>query len=128
MNRRLCSKCGLDYNLIFHRPASPDTCDVCGGALVGRSDDNAEAVEARLRDYHTKTAPILELFRRKELVVNVDGDRPTADIQAEIREKLGLVSHADAAANGKQPFGHWHIGSEGAIDTSPRRQRGNRTE
>ena len=35
MNRRLCSKCGLDYNLIFHRPASADTCDVCGGAWWG---------------------------------------------------------------------------------------------
>src|SRR5450755_698765 len=33
MNRRLCGKCGLDYNLIFHRPASPDRCDVCGGSL-----------------------------------------------------------------------------------------------
>jgi adenylate kinase len=103
MNRRLCSKCGLDYNLIFHRPASADTCDVCGGALVGRSDDTPEAVKSRLRDYHTKTAPILELFRSKEMVVNVEGDRPTDKIQAEIREKLGLVSPAVAAANGKQP-------------------------
>jgi len=93
LNRRLCSKCGLDYNLIFHRPASLDACDVCGGPLVARSDDNAEAVKARLRDYHTKTAPILELFRRKELVVSIDGDRPTAEIQADIREKLGLERH-----------------------------------
>jgi adenylate kinase len=103
MNRRLCGKCGLDYNLIFHRPASPDTCDVCGGPLVGRSDDTPEAVRSRLRDYHTKTAPILELFRRKELVVNVEGDRPTAEIQAEIRQKLGLGNPAtEVAANGKQ--------------------------
>src|SRR5271163_3698143 len=97
MNRRLCSKCGLDYNLIFYRPASADTCDVCGGALVGRSDDKPDAVKSRLRDYHTKTAPILELFRSKEMVVNVEGDRPTAEIQAEIREKLGLESPAAAA-------------------------------
>jgi adenylate kinase len=102
MNRRLCSKCGLDYNLIFHRPASPDTCDVCGGALVGRSDDTPEAVRARLRDYHAKTAPILELFRRKELVVSVEGDRPTATVQAEIRDQLGLESPAAISPKGKQ--------------------------
>jgi adenylate kinase len=89
-NRRLCSKCGLDYNLIFHRPAKPDVCDVCGGALVTRPDDTPEAVRKRLQDYHTKTAPILDLFRGKELVVVVDGTRPIDQVQQEIRKKLGL--------------------------------------
>jgi adenylate kinase len=89
-NRRLCSKCGLDYNLIFHRPAKPDVCDVCGGALVTRPDDTPEAVRKRLQDYHTQTAPILDLFRGKELVVVVDGTRPIEQVQQEIRKKLGL--------------------------------------
>ncbi len=90
LNRRVCSKCGLDYNLIFHRPVNPDVCDVCGGSLAARADDNAEALQTRLRDYHSKTQPILELFRHKELVVQVDGSRPAPDVQAEIRRKLGL--------------------------------------
>ena len=68
-NRRLCGKCGVDYNLMFHRPAVADICDLCGGPLIARADDNPEAVRTRLHDYHTKTTPILELFRRKELVV-----------------------------------------------------------
>ena len=89
-NRRLCSQCGLDYNLIFHRPAKPDVCDVCGGALVTRPDDTPEAVRKRLQDYHTKTAPILKLFRGKELVVVVDGTRPIEQVQQEIRQKLDL--------------------------------------
>jgi adenylate kinase len=89
-NRRLCSKCGLDYNLIFHRPAVAGVCDVCKGALVARDDDTAEAVGQRLRDYHTKTQPILDLFRRKELILNVDGTKPAAEVQKEIRQKLGL--------------------------------------
>jgi adenylate kinase len=90
MNRRLCSKCGVDYNLMFHRPVSPDTCDVCGGQLVARADDNKEAVQARLADYHNKTAPILELFRKKDLIVAVDGTKPAAEVQAELRRRLGL--------------------------------------
>jgi adenylate kinase len=89
-NRRLCSKCGLDYNLIFHRPAKPDVCDVCGGALVTRPDDTPEAVRKRLQDYHTKTEPILKLFRGKELVVVVDSTRPIEQVQEEIRQKLDL--------------------------------------
>src|SRR3954447_6488458 len=53
--RRLCSRCGLDYNLIAHRPKGDDRCDACGGALVARDDDNPEALAVRLRAYHEKT-------------------------------------------------------------------------
>jgi len=90
VNRRLCSKCGLDYNLMYHRPAAAGVCDVCGGQLVARADDTAEAVRKRLCDYHTNTAPILELFRRKELVLDVDGTKAAAEIQQFIRRQLGL--------------------------------------
>jgi adenylate kinase len=90
LNRKLCSGCGLDYNLIFHRPVNPDVCDVCGSPLVSRADDTPEALSKRLSDYHTKTKPILELFRRKELIVAVDGTKPAADVQDEIQRQLGL--------------------------------------
>jgi adenylate kinase len=90
LNRRLCSKCGLDYNLIFHRPVQADVCDVCGGALVSRSDDTPTAVAHRLKDYHAKTAPILDLFRRKELVVVVDGTQPAETVHQSLRRKLNL--------------------------------------
>ena len=52
-----------------HRPHPKvlDQCDVCGGQLVSREDDTEEALTNRLRDYHTKTNPVLELFRRKNL-------------------------------------------------------------
>lgn len=90
MSRRLCSNCGLDYNLIFHRPASPDICDVCKGRLVARADDNEDAVKGRLQDYREKTQPIIDLFRRKELVVAVDGTRKAQEIQAQLRKSLGL--------------------------------------
>ena len=88
LNRRLCPKCGLDYNLIFHRPTVANTCDICGAVLIARPDDTPEAVRARLQDYHTKTKPILELFRRKELVVVVDGTRSAAEVQQELRRQL----------------------------------------
>ena len=90
LSRRLCSRCGLDYNLISSRPAVPDVCDVCGGRLVPRDDDTADALRARLRDYHAKTRPVLELFRAKEFVLEVDASRPAAEVQAEIRKRLGV--------------------------------------
>jgi adenylate kinase len=94
LSRRLCSGCGLDYNLIYHRPAVADTCDVCKGRLVARPDDTPDAVADRLRDYHQKTKPILELFRRKELVVEVDGTQPADEVQEAIRRRLGLPRRA----------------------------------
>ncbi|HEU5030686.1 MAG TPA: nucleoside monophosphate kinase [Spirillospora sp.] len=88
--RRLCSECGMDYNLIADRPTEEGRCDVCGGELVAREDDTEEAVTERLRIYREKTAPILELFGRKEYVVTVDA-RPGIDaVQRTLREKLGL--------------------------------------
>src|SRR3954454_21887394 len=46
LGRRLCSRCGLDYNLIAHRPKVENTCDVCGGELVSRPDDTEAALSA----------------------------------------------------------------------------------
>lgn len=88
LNRRLCPQCGVDYNLIFHRPAVANTCDVCGAALVAREDDTPAAVNARIQDFHTKTQPILELFRRKELVVVADGTRAPDEVQQDLRRQL----------------------------------------
>jgi adenylate kinase len=90
LSRRLCSRCGVDYNLISHRPAVVGVCDMCGGRLVARADDTPEAVQGRLRDYHDKTRPLLELFRAKEVVAAVDATGPVAQVQAAIHDQLGL--------------------------------------
>ncbi len=90
LSRRICSQCGLDYNLFAHRPEVEDTCDVCQGALVARADDNTEALARRLADYYSKTQPVLELFERKEFVLNVDAAKPREEIFATVCAGLGL--------------------------------------
>lgn len=90
LSRRLCRGCGLDYNLISHRPKLENVCDVCGGELVSRPDDTPEALADRLRDYHAKTEPVLELFRRKELVLDVDGTSSPEQVQQAIRSQLAI--------------------------------------
>jgi len=88
--RRLCSGCGMDYNLLASSPHVPGQCDVCGAPLVRREDDTEEALAVRLREYHEKTDPVLAIFARKEYVVTVDA-RPSRDeIQADIRQRLRL--------------------------------------
>ncbi len=94
--RRLCSGCGLDYNLLASSPEVPGKCDVCGGELATREDDTEEALAVRLREYHQKTNPVLDIFRRKEYVVAVDA-RPDRDqVQRAIRDRLGLPPYQPA--------------------------------
>jgi adenylate kinase len=88
--RRLCSRCGMDYNLIAHRPKVEGRCDVCGGQLVSREDDTEHALEARLRGYYDKTNPVLDLFRRKEFVFTVDARPDKVTVQQAIRDHLNL--------------------------------------
>lgn len=90
MSRRRCADCGVDYNLMHHRPKVDGVCDVCGGQLVARADDTEEALNARLNNYNTKTLPTLDLFARKELVVHVDGTGSIDDTQKLIRKALKL--------------------------------------
>ena len=90
MARRLCSNCGMDYNLLANSPAVPGKCDVCGGELLTREDDTEEALAVRLKDFHEKTNPVLDLFRRKEYVISVDARPPARVVQEEIRKKLAL--------------------------------------
>ncbi len=56
-----------------------------------REDDTPAAVRKRLDDYHTKTEPVLDLFRRKELIVVADGTGSVPEVQQSIRRQLGLV-------------------------------------
>jgi len=90
LGRRLCRGCGKDTNLAFNPPARAGVCDTCGGELYARADDTPDAIRDRLNDYHTKTEPVLDLFKKKEKMVVVDGTRKPLEIQQDIREKLGL--------------------------------------
>jgi adenylate kinase family enzyme len=59
-------------------------------ATVARRRRRREAIQSRLRDYHAKTQPVLDLSRRKELIVVVDGTKLPAQVQQDIRRQLGL--------------------------------------
>src|SRR5580704_15012805 len=88
--RRLCANCGMDYSTLASGPHEPGQCDSCGGALTTREDDNEQALAVRLKDYHEKTNPVLDLFRRKEYVITVDAQPGPEAVQADIRKLLDL--------------------------------------
>lgn len=56
--------------------------------IEGRADDNEETIRTRMRIYRQETAPLLAHYRERGLLVDIDGDRPIAVVQAELREKV----------------------------------------
>jgi adenylate kinase len=70
--RRVCVDCGTNYS-VSSPPAIRGTCDVCGGEVVQREDDTEEAIRRRLELYERQTAPLLDFYRRANLLVSVAG-------------------------------------------------------
>jgi len=79
-NRRVCSKCGESYNLCFYRPVLDEICDKCGGKLYTREDDKLETVANRLRVYKNQTLPLIDYYKKKGILIAVNGDKPVDEV------------------------------------------------
>ena len=98
--RRVCSVCGRVFNIASDPPALDGLCDSCGGTVIQRADDTAAAVAKRLDLYDLETAPLVDQYAARGLVLRVDGDRPveevTESIVAAIQDRT-----AESAAGGR---------------------------
>lgn len=83
-----CKECKAVYNLKFSPPQKTNVCDKCGGELIQRSDDREETVRKRLEVYHQQTNPLLDYYKSKGLLVEIDGDRKSSEVFADIRKIL----------------------------------------
>jgi len=89
-SRRTCKACGYITNL--HELKEPDTCPNCGakGTLYQREDDKEEVIKNRLRVFHETTAPVLEYYKGKVKIVDVNGALPMQEVTEKILEGLGI--------------------------------------
>lgn len=95
--RRSCVVCGSVYNLKAKPPQVPGRCDACNGELIQRPDDHRETVLARLRKYWQDTAPLIEFFRARGLLIEVSGNGAIDDVAAGVLAALdGKVIKAGA--------------------------------
>jgi adenylate kinase len=86
--RRICKSCGATYHLIFNPPKLEGVCDKCSGELYQRSDDTEEKVGTRLDEYINKTAPLLDYYKKTEILREVNGEQ---DIQAVTEQISSLL-------------------------------------
>jgi adenylate kinase len=81
--RRSCPTCGRIYNVYFSPPRVDELCDVDGTKLIIRRDDCEEVISERLKAYERDTLPLIEYYRSKGRLVEVDGGRSMDEISAE---------------------------------------------
>ena len=89
--RRVCEKCGASYHIKAAKPKVDGVCDMCGGKLIQRKDDEEETIKNRLQVYYQKTKPVLDYYVEKKLVRNVSGVGDIEDIFNNIKESLGEI-------------------------------------
>ncbi len=89
--RRTCKKCGAVYHLIYAPPKEDNKCDKCGGELYQREDDKEETVRERYRVYRERTELLIEYYRKKGLLYEVDGTKSIEEVFKQIEEILEKI-------------------------------------
>jgi adenylate kinase len=79
-----CRAGGHVYHEKFNPPKAADKCDVDGSELYQREDDKAETVKNRIRVYFEQTMPLIEYYRRKAVLAEIDGAKPIEDVTREL--------------------------------------------
>ncbi len=83
VGRRLC-KCGASYHISFNPPAKEGICDKCGSELYQRDDDKEETVVTRLEEYDEKTLPLINYYKDKGILREVNGQKDIEEVTNDI--------------------------------------------
>jgi adenylate kinase len=86
-SRRVCQECGTTYK-DTDPAAISGTCEVCGGDVVQRSDDQPEAIRKRLETFRLDTVPLLAFYKSRGLLVEVNGDQSVEKVASDIDDLL----------------------------------------
>jgi adenylate kinase len=86
--RRVCADCGANYHVEYDPPEENGVCDGCGGDLYRREDDNPDAVETRIEEYDTQTAPVIEHYEATGDLVRIDGEAAPDDVWERVRAAI----------------------------------------
>lgn len=92
--RYICKNCQSVYHIRFSPPKRPGVCDECGGELYQRSDDTVETARKRLDVYFSQTAPLVEWYRERGVLVEVNGEQTIREVEAALLEAIENVSRA----------------------------------
>ena len=87
--RRVCKACGASYHVVNIPPKTEGVCDICGGELVQRADDNIETVTNRIDVYEAQTKPLVDYYEKAGNIAHIDGRSGLDNVFADIVKALG---------------------------------------
>ena len=87
--RRVCRDCGASYHIVNIPPKKEGVCDICGGELIQRKDDNIETVENRINVYKEQTAPLIGYYKEAGSLVDFDGEASLDEVFDAIVQAIG---------------------------------------
>ena len=88
--RRTCSSCGATYHIVSSPPKKEGVCDICGGELITRKDDEPETVRNRLAVYHRETEPLVDFYRERGKLKVVENQPTIEATTVEVFKVLGI--------------------------------------
>jgi adenylate kinase len=98
-NRISCKKCGAIYNQLTLPPKKEGICDKCGSQLYQREDDKPEVIQERLNVYRKKTEPLIEYYRKMDLVKDVYCDDLMTPPEVVVEEIMRIINRVRKAKN-----------------------------
>ena len=87
--RRACVGCGATYHIVYAPTKKEGVCDVCGAELILRDYDKPETVQKRLSVYHEQTQPLIDYYKGKGILKDVDGTKDMDVVFQAITDILG---------------------------------------
>jgi adenylate kinase len=88
--RRVCRACGYNFHVVFNKPREEKVCDHCGGEVYTRDDDRDEAIQKRLEVYRAQTAPLIDFYRAKGILLDVDASPPLDQVVNNFKAAMGI--------------------------------------
>jgi adenylate kinase len=86
--RWTCRNCQATYNYRVNPPSKPGVCDACGGELYQREDDRVDVVSERIKVYLRDTVPVVEYYRNRGILREIDGTQGIEAVAADIERQL----------------------------------------
>ncbi|HOX38656.1 MAG TPA: adenylate kinase [Candidatus Brocadiia bacterium] len=89
--RRTCRGCGVNFHVKYMPPKKDGVCDKCGKELYQRDDDKEATIRNRLAVYHSQTADLIEYYRKKGVLIEIEADKAPEKVAAEVDSRLDAL-------------------------------------
>lgn len=90
--RRICKNCGAIYHIKNSPSKVEGICDVCGNKTIQRPDDTLEQLQVRLKEHAKNTEPVLDYYREKGLVQDIEAAKSANEVWADIKQAIEAIS------------------------------------